>query len=559
MMKRDKKNRYWKNYVQLYRGQYRNLFVSIFLSIIQAVSVIPVALIIKSIFDKAIPENDFNRLLILSIMIVFLYMLSGTLTLITRNITLKTTKSVIKDVRDRIICKFYDLPKLYFTGTDRMKLHAGIVQDTFRLDVMSNGLVAQLFPSALISTGLLLILLYLNPLLFLLVILITPFIGFIGKLIGRKLKNKVNLYHRVFENFSSKIMVLLNIMDLTRAETNEEKESEDQRELHVELEKKSFDQAWYGAFYRIFNETAVSSFGMVILVAGGFQVMKGKMTLGGLFAFFAALGLLKKYVLTISGVIPWVIEGNESLMSVFGFLDEEHDLPYSGGDSFKFRGSIILENVSFNYTGEKLLENISFELKPGRITCITGANGSGKSTLISLILGFYRPDKGKILADGKEYDSVNIKDIRKSTGVVFQNTIIFPGSVRENISYGDVLTGNMSLNTVLEISQLNDLIQRMPSGLDTIIDERGDKLSGGELRRISIARAVSGDKKMIIMDEPSTYLEMGVLEKIFINLKKYLPDASILLITHNKDVLTMCDDIYELKDFGIRSVLMGRN
>ena len=538
--------RIWKSYISFYKGQYFKFVLAISLSVLQSVIIVPIALLVRSVFDHALPEKNFSQLVTLCIIISILYIVNGGITLWTRHISLKTTKRVIRVIRNRIINKFYLLPKKYFTEIDRMKLHAGIVQDSFRLDVMSNGLVAQLLPAAFISTGLTLILLYLDLSLFLLVMIISPFLIIFGKFAGRILVGKINIYHRYFETFSKRVMVLLDNIDLARVSVTEKEEIREQGELHERIEKKSFDQAWFGAFYRILNETFTSSFGVVIMIFGGYRVINELMTIGDLFAFFTALGILKKYVVVISSVIPKVIEGNESLRSILEFLNEKMELPYSGTEKLAFKGEVVFESVSFSYDRGKLLENISFSIKPGEVVCITGPNGSGKSTIVNLILGFYRPESGGLRADGIKYEMIDMKDIRKSTGVVFQEMILFPGTIRENIVYGAGEYSEEDLKKVVELSGSREFIDKLPDGLETYIENKHERLSGGEAQKISIARSLLGDKKLIILDEPSSNLDKTSLNKIIGNLKKHMADRAILIISHKSEFAAITDKILEI-------------
>ncbi len=538
----------WQPYIRLYQGQYWNFLLGTALSMLQSLLAVPITLLVRIVFDRVLPGRDFRQLATLCAVIFGLFVLNGTLTLWTRHLSLKTTKRVIKDIRNRIVAKFYTLPRHYFTETDRITLHACIVQDTFRLDVMSNALVAQLLPSLLISSGLILVLLYLDPPLFLVVMALAPLLVIFGRTVGRALRKKVNIYHRYFGMFSKRVMVLLNCIDLTRASVSEAREIGAQGRLHDQLEKKSLDQAWFGAFYTILNEASTSAFAVVVMLYGGFRVFRGSLTLGGLFAFFAALGLLKKHVVTIAAVLPNVIEGMESLRSVFAFLNEEMSLPYSGTGRLEFKGNIRFESVSFSYGRETLLENISLSLDPGKTVCLVGANGSGKSTMVHLILGFYRPRHGVITADGHAYEQIDLRDVRRSVGVVFQDALIFPGTIRENVSYGAAAHAGTELETVLELCGCKGFIDKLPQGLETIIENKHEKLSGGEFQRLSIARALLGDKKLIIMDEPSTHLDRSVLNDIIGNLKKHRPDISMLIISHDDEITVLADDIFKIND-----------
>lgn len=538
----------WRSYIHLYRRQYGVFLLSVGLSLLQSLLVVPITLLVRIVFDRVLPGRDFRQLATLCAVIFALFILNGALTLWTRYLSLKMTKRVIKDIRNRIVAKFYLLPRHYFTETDRITLHACIVQDTFRLDVMSNALVAQLLPALLISSGLVLVLLSLDRALFFLVLALAPLLVIIGKTMGRALRKKVNTYHRYFEMFSKRVMVLLNCIDLTRASVFEANEIEAQGRLHDQLEKKSLDQAWFGAFFTILNEVSTSAFAVVVMLCGGFRMFRGSLTLGGLFAFFAALGLLKKHVVTIAAVLPSVIEGMESLRSVFAFLNQGSSLPYSGTGRLEFRGNIRFESVSFSYGRQALLKKISFSLAPGKTVCLLGRNGSGKSTLVNLIFGFYRPRHGMITAEGKAYERIDLRDVRRSIGVVFQDAPVFPGTIRENVCYGAAAYCAGGLETVLELCGCKGFIDKLPQGLETIIENKHEKLSGGEFQRLAIARALLGNKKLIIMDEPSTHLDRSVLNDIIGNLKKHRPDISLLVISHLDEVAMCADEIFKISD-----------
>ncbi len=536
----------WKSYLELYKRQYGNFLLSVVLSIIQSLVIIPIALLIRTIFDDSIPEKDFNKLALLCFIISLLYILNGIITLWTRSISLKTTKKIIRIIRNEITEKIYKLPRQYFTGIDRLKLHSSIVQDTYRIDVMSNGIVAQLLPATLVSTGLLFVLAYLDIVLLAVVLAISPVLFAFGKFTGKVLKRKINEYHKYFEIFSKRVMVLLNIVDLTRIKTNEASEISVQNGIHRAIEKKSYEQAWFGALYRIFHETATSSFGMVVMAFGGYRVINGIMTLGELFSFFTALGLLKKYIVTISSVIPKVIEGNESLKNIFSLLKEEKSLPYSGTDDHDFKGNIRFESVSFGYGTGNVLNGIDISIETGKIYCITGPNGSGKSTIVNLILGFYKPLSGTIYADGISYSITDLKNIRRRIGVVLQDIIIFPGTIRENITYGYPEVEKERLIEILNMSLCNTFIDRLPEGIDTFIGNKREMLSGGEIQRVGIARALLGENKLIILDEPSTHLDQDVVAKIISNIKKSGKDVSVLIISHDRDVIKNGDFVFEL-------------
>jgi ATP-binding cassette subfamily B protein len=195
-----------------------------------------------------------------------------------------------------------------------------------------------------------------------------------------------------------------------------------------------------------------------------------------------------------------------------------------------------------------VVDEVSLCLEPGKVVCLTGPNGSGKSTIVNLILGFYAPWKGEIYAGDHSYRELDMRLLRQSIGVVLQDVIIFPGTIRENITYGCSSRDQKKIGEVLNLTGCSDFIAKLPEGLETCIENRGENLSGGEMQRIAIARALLGDNKLIIFDELSSHLDRRGIKQIIENLKNYLTECSILIISHDREVIDNADEIIELMD-----------
>lgn len=538
----------WKYYLQFYQGSRFYFILNIFLSVLLSITVVPIALMVRLIFDEAIPKKNVSQLIGFSIIIFILYILNGGLTLWSRYISLNITKVAIKRMRDEIVKKIYVFPRSYYTAKDHMVFHTRIVQDTLRVDVMSNALVAQFFPSILIIVGLIGFLVYLNIFLFLFLISIAPLLIIFNKYMGRNIRKKVNSFHRYFEVFSKRISTILEILDLTRIRSCENDEIQEQKKIHDELRKRSTAQAWFNAAYQIIQKTTIVSMGIIILTAGGYFIILDKMTLGALFAFFAATGLLRNYLLIVAGVIPNIIEGNESLKGLYKIMTARLPLPYTGKKKIKFKGQVSFKNVDFRYGSHQVLNQISFTLVPHKVTCILGPNGSGKSTIANLILGFYRPEGGQVFAGNHPYEKLDLIYLRRFFGVVQQNPIILPGSIYENITYGLPKVKKEKLLKVLKLTLCEEFINKLPEGLNTQIKEKGQILSGGEIQRIAIARALLGDYKLLILDEPTNHLEQAVMKKILTNIRNLKASPTVIMFTLAKPATNLADSILILKN-----------
>ena len=479
----------WKYYISFYRRLSIPLAASVLISALQAALVVPIILIIRYSFDTIIPSHDTRQIIIAGIILLGLNIFNSTITLLTRHLTLKTTKLVILDLRNVLLEKCYQLPRSYYTGKEISRLHASIVQDTFRIDVMSNALVAQFLPSIVIVAGLIGVLLFLNWGLLLVMMVIVPLLYLVRQLLKKPQVERINAYHRTFENFSQGIIHILQKMDLTRSQTAEEVEIRQQRQNFENERVTSQSMAWLNSAHGLIQTGIASISGILILVIGGISVAKGTMSLGAFLSFFVAATFLNTYLQMIFSIIPQIIEGNESLNTMYDLICLEDKLPYHGEKKHSFNGKISLECVSFEYHNEPLLRKININISPSEIVSLMGPNGSGKSTIVHLIMGFYRPREGRILADDDPYDELDIISLRKQIGIVLQDPVTFSGTIRENITYGNPDAAETEVEEACELAVALDFIKDLPQGFETPVGEGGVLLSGGQRQRIVIARA----------------------------------------------------------------------
>lgn len=537
----------WRYYLSFYSGlKWKLVFHSIML-MGQALLLLPVAMIIKYIFDRLIPERQFKLLFVSALFIFILYLVSNALSLWSRNQTLKITKSAIQGLRDELLKKIFSFSRSFYSQTDRNRLQNIIVQDTERLDCMTNALIALFLPSLLITVFLGIILLFLDWYLFLLLALIIPILYFSGKSLGKKVKTQINAFHKKFEEFNKGISLILRILDLTKVQTAEDLEIKRQQNQHDELRITSGKMVWVNTLYRLIQNMIVVSSGVIILVMGGRAVIKGQMSVGDLLAFYYGFGLIREYLRNVYNSIPDLIEGNQSLVSLWNILSIQDSIPYSGTKKINFNGDISLESVNFRYSSDFSLNKVTLNLDSEKIKALVGPSGAGKSTIINLILGFYRPQKGRILAEKIPYDDLDLRDLRKQIGVVPQEPLLFSGTVRENISYG---LNKITQEEVVFASKLaiaHNFIDRLPHGYETQIGEGGVLLSGGQCQRLAIARALIRRPSLLILDEPTNHLDPIIIKNFLQNLKTYYRMISILIVSHDEKVIGEADYIYLLE------------
>ena len=220
--------------------------------------------------------------------------------------------------------------------------------------------------------------------------------------------------------------------------------------------------------------------------------------------------------------------------------------------NIKTNNLIDIENLSFTYKDSNIIpiKNINLSVKKGEVVAITGKTGSGKSTLFLILLGLLKPDKGNIYFNGKSIFK-EIKDWWKLIGYVSQKIYLMDRSIKENIKFNFEINERedlKKLNEVLKISELEDVIKNLDKGINTIVGNDGLMLSGGEKQRIAIARSVYKNPEILFLDEFTSALDEKTENKIIKNLKEYFKGKSIMIITHRKSSLDICDKVYELKN-----------
>lgn len=538
----------WQYYGQFYQDSRRTLLLTVLVSVAQSLLVVPLTYLVRYAFDEIIPAGDMRSLLLVALAIFFLNLANSALTLWTRYITLKITKIAIRVLREKLLSKCYALPRSYYTQADLSQLHATIVQDSERLDVMSNALLALFLPALVMTFALSVVLMALNWVLFLVVMSVTPLFLLVNRLMGRRVKAWVNTFHRSFERVSSGILFVLQSQDLTRVQTAEAFEMQRQQIALEELRLTSGFMAWLSTAYGLVQNTIAMLSSILILIVGGNAIATGSMSVGELLSFYVAVGLLNTHLKTILSSIPQLIAGNESLLTLFTLLQIEEKRPYTGQKQLSFKGKIRLDSVYFQYFDAPLLQKTNLTLYPQTTTALIGRNGAGKSTIISLILGFYRPQKGKLYADDQPFEQLDITHLRRSIGVVMQEPIIFSGTIWENITYGFPDATNQQVSQAAKLAIAHDFILQLPEGYDTKVGDNGMLLSGGQRQRIAIARALLREPKLLILDEPTNHLDRAAVNQLMKNIKQMDSRPTILLISHDMQIVQEAQYVFAIQD-----------
>ncbi len=526
---------------------HQKIWIVVIFAVLLSALLIPVSFLVKVIFDQAIPDNDVNLLLKLTVALIALMTCNGILSIYTRATILRYTKDAVSNIRNALSEKLLRLSHASYQQADISRIHKILVYDTEKLDNFANAIFSVMIPSACISLCLVIILIILNLQMSLLLLAITPLIILITEFLRRASKKSLSQFQASFESFHKKSLFLLEFNKLIKVSSTQQKEAEHHKSIVRELNNSSLRMAIGFIKMSNYQEVVFSVSSIILLAWGSYTVMQGSMTIGTLMSFYFCLFLLKRYLNTIGSALPSVIEGTDSWQQCTRLLSEQHDETYTGTIQHVFDGKIECRDITFSFGELPLFKNFNLSLRPGETTLVIGPNGSGKSTLVNLILGLYQPHEGTVYASDMAYTQWDIQYLRSKIAVVLQEDTTFQGTILENITYGIPNAGPGAVQEAVQYSGLHEFIESLPEGLHTVIGEKGASLSGGQRQKIAIARCFLAKASLIILDEPTNHLDESTVELIASSLKKQKHTPSVLIITHTERLRSRSDQVIELK------------
>lgn len=283
--------------------------------------------------------------------------------------------------------------------------------------------------------------------------------------------------------------------------------------------------------------------GLVVMGLGAWELVHGRLTFGGLIVFLTLLSRLYGPIQSMSGLGNTFYAASAAAERIIELLDQRPQVtdPVTPRPLGRARGGIEFDDVTFRYPEVEApaLSGVSFEVAPGATLALVGASGAGKSTVAKLLLRFYDPDDGAVRLDGLDLRDLALTDLRENVAVVLQETLVFHGTVRENIAYGRPEASEAEILAAARAADAHEFITRFPDGYDTLVGQRGRLLSGGQRQRLAIARAMVRDAPVLILDEPTTALDAESSQRIMGPLRLLMADRTTIIISHN--LLTVRD------------------
>jgi ATP-binding cassette subfamily B protein len=401
------------------------------------------------------------------------------------------------------------------------------------------------FASAILTVvGMTIVMARIDPELALVALLVTPFLFGVTHVFRRRIRKQWSKVKEIESSTMSGVQEALSSLRVVKAFGQESRESErfrahSEQNLQVQLRLARIN----GGFDGLIGITIAASTAVALYI-GVRHVQSGELTLGSLLLVMAYLSQLYSPLVAISRKIGDLQASLVSAERAFALLEEPRDVPEKSDARplERARGAVAFRHVSFAYPhGPEVIHDVSFDVAPGDRVGIIGATGAGKTTLMSLLMRFYDPGSGKILLDGEDIRDLRTADLRSQFAIVLQEPVLFSTSVAENIAYA---RPKATMNEIVEAARLanaHEFINRLPQGYQTLVGERGMALSGGERQRIALARAFLKDSPILILDEPTSSVDVRTEAAIMEATESLMQGRTTFMIAHRVSTLEKCN------------------
>jgi ATP-binding cassette subfamily B protein len=434
--------------------------------------------------------------------------------------------------------------------------------DTMCVRTFLLGQISPLISSFITLVSMIIVMFFINWQFAIITLSIVPFLYVLTKLSTKRLKKD---WYKVRDAESIAMAVIhevLSSLRVVKAFGQEENENDRFLERSNKAVESQVRMAKVGATYSFIVNMLLASGSALFLYLGATYVYAGKMTLGELTLVLAYLTQIFWPLQTVIRNLNDLQSSITSIERVYAVLDEEKEVKENPNAVHlpRAKGSLSFQNVSFGYEKDRpTLKEISFEVQSGDRVGIMGSTGAGKSTLISLINRFYDPSSGIIKIDEEDIKKYKLADYRKQFSIVLQEPVLFSTTIAENIRYGRSGATEKEITEAAIAANAHNFIMKSKDGYNTMVGERGMQLSGGERQRISLARAFIKDAPILILDEPTSSLDIKTEALIMEAMERLMEGRTTFMITHRLDTLNACNLILHMENGELIEVVRGHD
>ena len=540
-----------KMLLRIYKRYWKELLTALFFYIIKHSPVILLPIVTSYIINFVAYPGEYS----LTVMIVFIITM---ILLILLNIPMNTlyTKcycSVMRKVeaglRGAMVRKLQQLSISFHKEMQSGRIQSKLMRDVETVHTLSSQLFVTI-PALLLNAGsALIIVVSKNLTVFTFFLLCIPTSITLARFFRKKMASTNKDYRMNMENTSAKLMDMVVMTEITRAHALEDKEV---KKLSLSLKdvansglRVDVTQSKFGAC----SWATTQLFQLGCLVFSSIMAFKGIIQVGDISLYQSYFSSITGQISSFLALLPIITKGLDSVSSIGEILsatDIEDNTNKVQID--KLEGSYEFKDVTFSYDADqKLLNGLSLNVRAGETIAFVGESGCGKTTTLNLVLGFYHATGGQVLVDGKDIKDIDLHSYRSHIAIVPQNSVLFTGTIRENITYGVENATADDIARAIEAAQLTNLINSLPDGIDTMLTEHGANLSGGQRQRISIARAIIRNPSVIIFDEATSALDSVSEREIQKAIDNLTENRTTFIVAHRLSTIRNADRIAVLK------------
>ena len=539
----------YKRLISFIKPYWKRLGLAVICIIMSAAANLYVPWIIKDMVDKVLMNKDMMLLNLIAAGIVVVFLFRGIFYYGQSYLVSYIAQRVIIDVRELLYVKFQKLQLGYYEKKQTGTIMSYITNDVAALQAALVDSLIEMVTELSILIGSLIMMFYLDWKLSIVTLVVVPVIGQAMKVFGRKLKQSGALIQERTAEITSLLQESISGVRVVKSFAREDYEIErfqNQNNLNFKANMKSVQLS---SLLTPTVEFLAAVIVAVILWFGGYQVVNGALTAGALVAFLTYAVNLANPVKRISRVYGTINKAMAAAERVFNVLDTQEKLKDKPNaiELPKISGDVQFDHVSFGYKKDvDVLHDLTLEAKPGQVIAFVGPSGAGKSTIANLIPRFYDVTAGSIKIDGIDIRDVTIRSLREQIGVVPQETMLFSGTVKDNIRYGRLDATDEEIIEAAKAANAHNFIMHLADGYETKIGERGITLSGGQRQRIAIARAILKNPRILILDEATSALDTESEEIVQEALDKLMIGRTSFVIAHRLSTIINADKIIVL-------------
>lgn len=435
------------------------------------------------------------------------------------------------------------------------EMESGRIQSKIMRDVESiEGLSSQIFTSILSIiiniTVALVAVATTNLTVFVFFLACAPVAAIVTFAFRKDMRTRNREFRQEVERTSATVMEMEELVPVARAHALENKEIRRMTYQLNQVAEKGYRldvlQSMFGAAGWVVFEI----FQIICLAVTSYMALNGAITVGYIVMYQSYFSTVVGQISALLSLLPILTKGTESIGSV-GEILKAHDIEDNTGKKKirEVRGAYEFRDVSFRYDDQTpVLDHFSLSVKAGETIALVGESGAGKSTVMNLVIGFNHPTEGQVLLDGQDLNDIDLHSYRKFLAVVPQTSILFSGTIRDNITYGMPGVSDERLWDAIRAAHLEEFVTHLPEGLDTLVGEHGDKLSGGQRQRIAIARAIIRDPRVIIFDEATSALDTISEREIQHAIQNLTRDRTTFMVAHRLSTIRDADKIAVVAD-----------